>query len=131
MTIYNALVVACWGIFLAVWLVSSFSAKKNLGGKRWIANGYRGAIALTIILMVNAGTTQDWAAQFARWTRTTPGSIVASIGVVLCAAGVAFAVWARVHIGRNWGMPMSINTISGRIFSARRTPSSPSFAIAV
>jgi len=30
------------------------------------------------------------------------------MGVILCAAGIAFAIWARRHIGRNWGMPMSL-----------------------
>ena len=27
------------------------------------------------------------------------------IGAVVFAAGIALAVWARVHLGRNWGMP--------------------------
>ena len=31
----------------------------------------------------------------------------AAIGLVLFALGLAFAVWARVHIGRNWGTPMT------------------------
>lgn len=108
MTVYNALVVACWGVFLAVWMVSSLSAKKNVGGVRWMASAYRGGIACMIILMLNVGTTKQWMVHFARWTRTPTGSIVAAIGVVLCALGVTFAIWARVHIGRNWGMPMSI-----------------------
>jgi len=30
------------------------------------------------------------------------------LGVVLCAVGIAYAVWARRHIGQNWGMPMSM-----------------------
>jgi len=30
------------------------------------------------------------------------------LGDILCAAGVAFAIWARVHLGRNWGMPMTL-----------------------
>lgn len=108
MTTYNALVVTCWGVFLTVWLVSSFSAKKNIGGARWMATGYRVGIAVMVILMVNVGTTRRWMEHFARWTRTAPGSVVATVGVLLCAAGVAFAIWARVHIGRNWGMPMSV-----------------------
>jgi protein-S-isoprenylcysteine O-methyltransferase Ste14 len=29
------------------------------------------------------------------------------IGLVLFALGLAFAIWARVHIGRNWGTPMT------------------------
>jgi protein-S-isoprenylcysteine O-methyltransferase Ste14 len=28
-------------------------------------------------------------------------------GVTLCALGVALAIWARVYLGKNWGMPMS------------------------
>jgi len=30
------------------------------------------------------------------------------LGVGLCLAGFGFAFWARLHIGRNWGMPMSM-----------------------
>jgi len=29
------------------------------------------------------------------------------LGVALCALGVGVAIWARAHLGRNWGMPMS------------------------
>src|SRR5579863_5767635 len=29
------------------------------------------------------------------------------IGIALFVLGLAFAIWARLHIGRNWGMPMS------------------------
>jgi protein-S-isoprenylcysteine O-methyltransferase Ste14 len=31
----------------------------------------------------------------------------AAAGLVLFALGLGFAIWARVHIGRNWGTPMS------------------------
>jgi protein-S-isoprenylcysteine O-methyltransferase Ste14 len=31
--------------------------------------------------------------------------ILATIGAVLFACGIALAVWARLHLGRNWGMP--------------------------
>jgi protein-S-isoprenylcysteine O-methyltransferase Ste14 len=30
-----------------------------------------------------------------------------AIGLVLFALGLAFAIWARVNLGRNWGTPMS------------------------
>jgi protein-S-isoprenylcysteine O-methyltransferase Ste14 len=29
------------------------------------------------------------------------------VGLVLFAFGLGFAIWARPHIGRNWGTPMS------------------------
>ena len=31
----------------------------------------------------------------------------AGLGLILFAVGLGFAIWARVHIGRNWGPPMS------------------------
>jgi protein-S-isoprenylcysteine O-methyltransferase Ste14 len=33
--------------------------------------------------------------------------ILAAIGAVLFVGGIALAVWARLHLGRNWGMPMT------------------------
>ena len=31
----------------------------------------------------------------------------AGLGLLLFALGLGFSIWARVHIGRNWGTPMS------------------------
>ena len=33
--------------------------------------------------------------------------VLGAIGAVVFAAGIALAIWARIHLGRNWGMPMS------------------------
>jgi protein-S-isoprenylcysteine O-methyltransferase Ste14 len=33
--------------------------------------------------------------------------ILGVIGALLFACGIALAVWARLHLGRNWGMPTS------------------------
>jgi protein-S-isoprenylcysteine O-methyltransferase Ste14 len=30
-----------------------------------------------------------------------------AIGAAVFACGIAIAIWARVHLGRNWGMPMT------------------------
>jgi protein-S-isoprenylcysteine O-methyltransferase Ste14 len=35
------------------------------------------------------------------------GTLAATIGVALCAFGIGLAIWARAHLGRNWGMPMA------------------------
>jgi protein-S-isoprenylcysteine O-methyltransferase Ste14 len=34
--------------------------------------------------------------------------VQAVIGLTLCAIGIAIAIWARLCIGRNWGLPMSL-----------------------
>jgi protein-S-isoprenylcysteine O-methyltransferase Ste14 len=36
--------------------------------------------------------------------------ILAAIGALLFVCGIALAVWARLHLGRNWGMPMTQRT---------------------
>ena len=33
--------------------------------------------------------------------------ILAVIGTLVFACGIGLAVWARLHLGRNWGMPMT------------------------
>jgi protein-S-isoprenylcysteine O-methyltransferase Ste14 len=33
--------------------------------------------------------------------------VLGAIGAVVFASGITVALWARVHLGRNWGMPTS------------------------
>jgi protein-S-isoprenylcysteine O-methyltransferase Ste14 len=40
-----------------------------------------------------------------RRTCLTPGR--ARLGIVLFVLGLGFAIWTRLHIGRNWGTPMT------------------------
>jgi protein-S-isoprenylcysteine O-methyltransferase Ste14 len=34
--------------------------------------------------------------------------VVQTIGVFVCASGIAFSIWAKIHLGKNWGMPMAM-----------------------
>jgi protein-S-isoprenylcysteine O-methyltransferase Ste14 len=34
--------------------------------------------------------------------------VIESLGVILCAAGIAFLIWARQHLGRNWSQIVAI-----------------------
>src|SRR5581483_3046867 len=36
-----------------------------------------------------------------------PSEAMRIAGLILMMLGFAFAIWARIHLGRNWGMPMS------------------------
>ena len=33
--------------------------------------------------------------------------VLGAMGTVVFASGIALAVWARIYLGRNWGMPMT------------------------
>ncbi len=41
----------------------------------------------------------------ATWLNTDPWR--AGLGLVVFGLGLGFAIWARVHIGRKWGTPMT------------------------
>jgi hypothetical protein len=57
-------------------------------------------------------------------------AILAVLGAVLFVGGIALAVWARLHLGRNWGMPMTQRAepelvTSGPYDGARQQPARP------
>lgn len=83
-----------WIVFWVGWLAAAFGAKKGRGGIRNVP--LRGVSALSIILLLRV---------FHGGSLGVHSLVLGVIGVVIFAAGIALAIWARVHIGRNWGMP--------------------------
>jgi protein-S-isoprenylcysteine O-methyltransferase Ste14 len=91
------LAIACaWVVFWAYWLVSASSSKES------VKSGWRsrltGVSAVGVFLI--AGVLRGG-------SLAVHSRILAGIGAVLFACGIALAVWARLHLGRNWGMPMT------------------------
>lgn len=106
MPIVQWIIAALWLVFLIYWGLSALGAKRNVGGAQWwwhlIA---RLAIVALIIIAVQVPAIRH---AFQASLRKHPSSLlVQALGVFLIALGIAFAIAARVHIGRNWGMPMS------------------------
>ena len=87
-----------WAGFWLYWLVAAVSV--NRGRVPW-ARGLpiRAVIVVAVIVLVRVGVLRG------RGLSTDPWR--AGVGLVLFASGLAFAIWARVRIGRNWGMPMT------------------------
>jgi len=87
-----------WAAFWAYWLVAAFSMKR--GRIPWGREArIRAAIAVLVILLVRLGVL--------RGHGVSSDPLREAVGIALFAAGLLFAVWARVHIGRNWGAPMT------------------------
>ena len=88
-----------WVVFWAYWLVMAFTAKAEQS--RWTQfAGVRVGIILVILLLIRLRVLKGPGA--AKGNQWLPG-----IGLAICVLGLALAVWARVYLGRNWGMPMS------------------------
>jgi protein-S-isoprenylcysteine O-methyltransferase Ste14 len=87
-----------WTLFLLFWLVTALSTKRSRG--TWSAGlGVRAAIAVAAVVLVRLGAL--------RAATVDTDGIRGGLGLALVVSGLGLAVWARVHIGRNWGTPMS------------------------
>ena len=87
-----------WAAFWIYWLVAALSMKR--GRVAWSRElPVRAVIIVVVIVLVRLGLFRHHS------VNSDVGR--AAVGLVLFAAGLGFAIWARVHIGRNWGTPMS------------------------
>jgi protein-S-isoprenylcysteine O-methyltransferase Ste14 len=88
-----------WIVFWAYWLVMAAIAKA--GRSRWTQfAGLRVGIILVLLLLIRLRVFKGHGA-------ATGNPWLLGIGLAIFVLGLGLAVWARVYLGRNWGMPMS------------------------
>jgi protein-S-isoprenylcysteine O-methyltransferase Ste14 len=97
----NALKVAIavgWIIFWLYWLASAANSKTSIrtGWRPRLAGGGVVGVLVIVRLLPAIGHGTD-----------VHSVILAAIGAVLFACGLALAIWARLNLGSNWGMPMT------------------------
>ncbi len=87
-----------WATFWVYWIAVALFVRR---GRVLRARGapIRVALSVLVIVLIRAGALRDHG--------PPPGVLRVSVGLVLFAAGLAGAIWARIYIGRNWGTPMS------------------------
>ncbi len=91
------LAISCaWLVFWIYWIASAAASKQS------ISSGWRTRLAgvSAVGVFVIAGVLHGGGL-------AVHSVILAAAGTLLFACGIALAVWARLHLGRNWGMPMS------------------------
>ncbi len=87
-----------WAAFWIYWLMAAFSMKR--GHVPWGRElRIRVLIAILAVILIRFGALRGQDLNTDPWR--------AGLGLVLFALGLGFAIWARIHIGRNWGTPMS------------------------
>lgn len=98
MEVVALIILAAWIAFWIYWLAASAGVKA--GRTRWGAfAGFRVTLILIVILLVRLRVFK---------THTVTNEVLLQgIGLAIFILGLALAVWARIYLGQNWGMPMS------------------------
>ncbi len=100
MTPVSHLIDGLWLAFVVIWLVAAQFNKRasaHAPWKTWIARLAILALLVGVRLHSGDGRLGSAAGPVRQWS-----------GAALVALGLGFAVWARMYLGRNWGMPMSL-----------------------
>jgi len=102
MASYGAIIGFCWLAFVLAWVIAGLAYRDT--GRNYNTrggSGLRNLLAVGILVAIGYGQIVrfqpfgEYAADFA------------AAGVALCVVGLVFAIWARVALGSNWGMPMT------------------------
>jgi protein-S-isoprenylcysteine O-methyltransferase Ste14 len=99
MRVIDLVIGVVWVVFWVFWLAASAGVKS--GRTRWGQfAGFRVALILLVLLLLRLKLLKG------------PHSVnhdllLGGIGLALFALGLGLAVWARVYLGSNWGMPMT------------------------
>ncbi len=98
MHVIDIVIFAGWLAFWIYWLAASIGVKA--GQTRWARfAGLRVGLIVVILLLVRVRALKGHTATNDPWLE--------GIGLAVFLLGLALAIWARVYLGRNWGMPMS------------------------
>jgi protein-S-isoprenylcysteine O-methyltransferase Ste14 len=94
-----------WAVFIAVWIIGAFTAKRTIRRQSLRSRVGMVAIGLAEYYLL------FWVAEyfrFAHWRFLPDLKLYAWIGLLMTMAGVAFAIWARLTLGRNWSGTVTI-----------------------
>lgn len=104
-SIAGLVISALWITWLLIWLLASRNVKET----RWkepMSSGLKHRVPLIIgVLLIGS---RGLSPTFLRERFVPNNPIVSTIGVILVAVGLAFAVWARRYLGSNWSADVTV-----------------------
>lgn len=87
-----------WGVFWIYWLIAAVGAKQSVRTSRFRPPGLVILVAFVVLRLFTKGSL------------AVSSPILQVVGLILFASGLGLAVWARIYLGQNWGMPMTERT---------------------
>jgi protein-S-isoprenylcysteine O-methyltransferase Ste14 len=91
----TTVVFSVWAVFWICWLLAAAGAKWSIGTSRFRWPGLLVLVAVVLVRLFKPGTL------------AVSSSVLEVVGLILFGLGLGLAVWARIYLGRNWGMPMT------------------------
>ena len=98
-------IIICWIIFWIYWFIAAFNSKhSHLGRNLRQFMGIRIVIFVVAVVLfrffnVHNSSSIYKLANHKEW--------VLIIGFIIFLIGLALAIWARINLAKNWGMPMT------------------------
>ncbi len=106
MTLYRWIISAVWLLFVVYWALAAVSAKRNVSRRRWgVELGFRVVLILIVVALLQFRSFRQFLGEIQR--SVNHSAVLGWTGAALCVLGFGLSIYARRHIGRNWGMPMS------------------------
>ena len=97
-------IIGCWILFALYWTVTAASTKRTAERQSWASRaGHLLLLALSFVLLFGAVLIDPL-----RRRVIPPAVPVQIIAAVLCACGLALALWARRTIGGNWSSVVTL-----------------------
>ena len=98
---YGYVIVTSWLVLITVWVLGAFTAKRDVSSGSPIVL-WLWRLPLLMLLIYTLRNPYDDASILEREFFNF-GPVVNWVGAFLTVVGVAFAIWARYRLGRNWG----------------------------
>jgi protein-S-isoprenylcysteine O-methyltransferase Ste14 len=98
---YGYVIVVSWLLLMAVWVLGAFTAKRDVSGGSRIFRWLWQILLLGLLIFVLRNPHDDASILGREFFHF--GAAVSWVGAFLTVVGIAFAIWARYRLGRNWG----------------------------
>jgi protein-S-isoprenylcysteine O-methyltransferase Ste14 len=105
---YRIALALTWSVFAAYWLWSARNVKHVARAEPWVLRFGKYWLPLLVAGALIFGPGELVGRTWLREQFVPHSPLVWSIGLALAIIGVAFAIWARVILGRNWSSVVQV-----------------------
>lgn len=101
---FNKVIIACWIVFWIYWFISAFGSKRNTTTQFKHFFRIRLGIFVLVVILFRFLNVQNYSFEN---RIATSNEWILTLGFIIFLSGLLLAIWARVSLGKNWGMPMT------------------------